>query len=232
MKKIGILIFLAAAILGVIINGFFSFGQVGQKFFNISFNKKIKGSGNVVTESRDISDFRGVDVSGVFQVEITAQKDFGVEIEADDNLLPLIKTEVRNGVLHLETEGRLSCDNGLKVRISAPDINQIDASGASKVNLSDLRNSELRVDTSGASKINLSGETAQLFVEVSGASSVDAENLKAETADVNTSGASRVSTFAVNDLRAHASGASKVVYSGSPRNIEKSSSGASSIRER
>ena len=129
-------------------------------------------------------------------------------------------------------EGRLSCNNGLKVRISAPEINQIDASGASKVNLSDLKNSELRVDTSGASKINLSGETAQLFVEVSGASSVDAENLKAETADVNTSGASRVSTFAVNDLRAHASGASKVVYSGSPKNIEKSSSGASSIRER
>ncbi len=109
MKKIGVLIFLAAAILGVIINGFFSFGQVGQKFFNISFNKKVKGSGNVVTESRDISDFKGVDVSGVFQVEITAQKDFSVEIEADDNLMPLIKTEVRNGVLHLETEGSLSC---------------------------------------------------------------------------------------------------------------------------
>jgi hypothetical protein len=232
MKKIGILIFLGAAILGVILNGFFSFGQVGQKFFNVSFNKKVKGSGNVVTESRDIRDFKGIDVSGVFQVEITAQKDFDIEIQADDNLLPLIKTEVRNGVLHLETEGRLSCDNGLKVRISAPDINQIDASGASKVNLSDLKSSELRVDTSGASKINLSGETAQLFVEVSGASSVDAENLKADMADVNTSGASRVSTFAVNDLRAHASGASKVVYAGSPKNIEKSSSGVSSIRER
>ena len=232
MKKIGILIFLGAAILGVILNGFFSFGQVGQKFFNVSFNKKVKGSGNVVTENRDIRDFKGIDVSGVFQVEITAQKDFDIEIQADDNLLPLIRTEVRNGVLHLETEGSLSCDNGLNVRISAPDINQIDASGASKVYLTDLRSSELRVDTSGASKINLSGETAQLFVEVSGASSVDAENLKADMADVNSSGASRVSTFAVNDLRAHASGASKVVYTGSPKNIEKSSSGVSSIRER
>ena len=232
MKKIGVLIFLGAAILGVILNGFFSFGQVGQRFFNISFNKKTKGSGNVVTESRDIRDFKGVDVSGVFQVEIKAQEDFNVEIEADDNLLPLVKSEVRNGVLHLETEGRLSCENGLKVRISAPDINEVQASGASKVNLGGIRNSELRADTSGASRISLAGETANLFLEVSGASSVDAENLKAGTADVSASGASRVSTFALDELRARASGASKVSYFGNPKNIEKSSSGASSIRER
>jgi hypothetical protein len=232
MKKIGILIFLGAVILSVFITSFFSFGQVSQRFFNISFSKKTKGSGNVVTERREVRDFKGVNVSGVFQVEVKAQEDFSVEIEADDNLLPLIKSEVRNGVLHLETEGRLSCDNGLKVRISAPEIDEIDASGASKVNVNGIRNSEMRTDTSGASRISLSGETAQLLVEVSGASSVDAENLKAETADISASGASRVSTFTLNELRARASGASKVTYSGSPKNIDKQSSGASSIRER
>ena len=232
MKKIGVLIFLGAVIVGVFITSFFSFGQVGQKFFNISFGKKTKGSGNVVTERREIRDFKGVDVSGVFHVEIRAQEEFSVEIEADDNLLPLIRTEVRNGVLHLETDGRLKCDNGLKVRISAPDISQISASGASKVDLGGVKNSELRVDTSGASKVNLNGETEQFFVEVSGASSIDAENLKAETADISASGASRVSTFALNELRAQASGASKISYTGSPKNIEKSSSGASSIREK
>ena len=232
MKKFGILIFLGAVILGVVITSFFSFGQIAPKIFSISFGKKIKGSGNVATERRDITDFKAVDVSGVFQVEIAVQKDFAVEIEADDNLLPLIKTEVRNGILHLETEGRISTENGLKVRISAPDISRIDASGAARVDLSGLQSDELRVDTSGASKINISGETARLFVEVSGASSVDAENLAAKDADISASGASRVSTFVSNDLRAHASGASKIVYSGSPKNIEKSPSGASSIRER
>lgn len=232
MKKIGIIVFAVAILLGVFVSSFFSSGRTSGKIFNFSFNKSVKGSGNISTETRDISDFSGVDVSGVFQVEITAQKDFGIEIEADDNLLPLIKTEVRGGVLRIETTEKISSEHGLKIRISAPDIDSIDASGVVKINLSAVKNNDLRVDTSGASKVKINGETASLTIEVSGASSIDAENLKAENANVDASGASHVSVFATGELKSDASGASKIVYSGSPKNVEKRSSGASSVREK
>jgi hypothetical protein len=232
MKKIGIFIFAAALIFGVSLASLFSFGRIDQKFFNISFGKKTKGSGNVATETREIREFKGVDVSGVYEVEITAQKDFGVEIEADDNLLPLIRTEVRGGVLHIETKCKISTENGLKIKVSAPDIESINTSGVSKVVLNGLKNNELRVDTSGASKVWLDGETTELYIEVSGASSIDAENLHAAAATVNASGASRVSVFATGEIRPHASGASKIIYSGNPKNIDPSSSGASTIREK
>jgi hypothetical protein len=232
MKKIGIIVFAVAILLGVFVSSFFSFGRLSEKAFTFSFRSGVKGSGNIASETRDVGSFSGVDVSGVFQVEITAQKDFAIEIEADDNLLSLIKTEVRGGVLRIETEKRVSTSNPLKIRISAPDIENIEASGASRVSLANVKNDELRVDTSGASKINISGETANLTIEVSGASSIDAENLKAENANVDASGASHVSVFAVNELKSDASGASKIVYSGSPKNIEKKSSGASSVREK
>ena len=232
MKKIGIIVFAIAILLGVFVSSFFSFGRVSGKIFNFSFNKSVKGSGNISTETRDIRDFSGVDVSGVFQVEITAQKDFGVEIEADDNLLSLIKTEVRGGVLRIEAKERLSSEHGLKIRISAPDIDSIDASGVAKVTLAGVKNNELRIDTSGASKVNIDGETANLTIEVSGASSINAENLKAENANVDASGASHVSVFATAELKSDASGASKIVYSGGPKNVEKRSSGASSVREK
>jgi HSP20 family molecular chaperone IbpA len=232
MKKIGIIVFAVAILLGVFVSSFFSFGRLSEKAFTFSFRSGVKGSGNIASETRDVGSFSGVDVSGVFQVEITAQKDFAIEIEADDNLLSLIKTEVRGGVLRIETEKRVSTSNPLKIRISAPDIENIEASGASRVSLAGVNNDELRVDTSGASKINISGETANLTIEVSGASSIDAENLKAENANVDASGASHVSVFAVNELKSDASGASKIVYSGSPKNIEKKSSGASSVREK
>ena len=232
MKKIGIIVFAVAILLGVFVSSFFSFGRLSEKAFTFSFASCVKGSGNLASETRDVDSFSGVDVSGVFQVEIVAQKDFGIEIEADDNLLSLIKTEVRGGVLRIETEKRVSASNPLKVRISAPDIESIEASGASRVSLADVKNDELRVDTSGASKVSINGETANLTIEVSGASSIDAENLKAENATVDASGASHVSVFAVSDLKSDASGASKIVYSGSPKNIEKKSSGASSVREK
>ncbi|MGB7209774.1 MAG: head GIN domain-containing protein [Pyrinomonadaceae bacterium] len=232
MKKIGIIIFAVAILLGVFVSSFFSFGRLTEKAFTFSFGSGVKGSGNIASETRDVGSFSGVDVSGVFQVEITAQKDFAIEIEADDNLLSLIKTEVRGGVLRIETEKRMSTSNPLKIRISAPDIENIEASGASRVSLTNVKNDELRVDTSGASKINISGETVNLLIEVSGASSIDAENLKAENANVDACGASHVSVFATGELKSDASGASKIVYSGSPKNIEKKSSGASSVREK
>ncbi len=232
MKKFGFLVFVAAIILGIAISSFFSFGKADYKLFNFSINKKAQGSGNIAVESRDVSGFNGIDVSGVFQVEIKANQNFAVEVEADDNLLPLITTEVRDGILHIEAADRILSNNGLKVRISAPDIDKIQATGASKVNLAGIKNENLSIDTGGASKIFVNGETARLEAEVSGASSIDAENLKAETASVNASGASHVTLFATAELKADASGASRIVYAGGPKNIIKDISGASTIREK
>lgn len=230
MKKIGFMIFAGALVVGLVVSNMFSFGRISDKFFNFSFNfNGVKGSGYVANEKRDVSGFRAVDVSGVFQVEIAAQKEFSVEVEADDNLLPLITTEVDDGVLRLETTQKLSTSNPIRVRISAPDIDKIEASGATNVTLSDLKNLGISVDSSGASKIKITGETAKLVVETSGATKVNAENLTAQDATIEASGASNVSVNVTGNLRTDASGASKIVYAGNPKEIVKKASGGSSV---
>ena len=109
MKKVGIIIFVVALAIGLVVSNMFSFGRATSKFFNFSMNfGGVHGSGNVASDKRDLTGFRAVDVGGVFQVEITAQKEFSVEVEGDDNLLPLIKTEVDDGVLKIQTDGKLS----------------------------------------------------------------------------------------------------------------------------
>ena len=95
-------------------------------------------------------------------------------MEADDNLLRFIKTEVSGERLEISMDKRVKTSNPIRVRIFAPNIDGIEASGASKVNLINVKNTELSVDTSGASKINVSGETGNLIVDVSGASQIDA----------------------------------------------------------
>lgn len=233
MKKVGIIVFIFALAIGLVMSDIFSFGRVTNKVFNIPVHfGGVSGSGNVASEKRDFSDFEAVDVGGVFQVEIVAGKDFSVEVEADDNLLPLIKTSVSGNTLHIELEEKVSTKNDIKVRISAPSIDNINASGAAKVTASGIKNDSLSIDTSGASKINVSGETADLKIEVSGASKVDAQGLAAVNADVDASGASHVNVNVTGDLRADASGASKITYSGTPKNIEKHSSGAGSVSQR
>lgn len=232
MKKVGLIIFILALTLGLVFANVFSFGNTTTRFFSFSIKEGVSGSGNVTTEKRDAADFQAVEVGGVFEVEIVAQKDFSVEIEADDNLLSLIKTEVRGGVLKLETEKRISTKNPIRVRISAPNIEDLDVSGASKVSLANLKNENLQIDSSGASKIIVKGETENLTVDVSGASKIDAENLKSENASIDASGASKVNVLVVNELKSDASGASSIIYSGSPKNLIKKTSGVSSINQK
>lgn len=232
MKKIGILIFAVAAVIGIVFANIASFGKVDlSKFVSVSWGKGIKGSGNVVTETRNVSGFKSLEAGGVFQVEVSAQKDFSVQVEADDNLLPLIKTEVINGKLVISNEKHFNSRNKILVRISAPDIEGIEVHGAAKLSLKDVKNSALKVDTSGASKVSVAGETVNLDIEVSGASKVDAAGLQAENATVDASGASSVLVSVAGDLKADASGASKIKYNGTPRNIEKRTSGASKVAQ-
>ncbi len=230
MKKLGIIAFVCALILGVIFANVFSFGKIS--FNGFSFSRGIKGSGNLQTEKREVSNFRAVDVGGVFKVEITIQKDFDIQIEADDNLLQYIETEIDGETLEISTSKRISTQNPIIVRIGTPDIENIEVSGASSLTLGNLNNDSLEVDLSGASNVKIEGTTKNLVIDLSGASRVNAENLQAENVSVDASGASKADVFASNKLEADLSGASKVAYSGSPKELIKKTSGASKINEK
>ncbi len=230
MKKIGVIVFMIAVIIGVVFANFFAWGKPGGKVFNFSFNfSGEKGSGRIATEVRDLHGFDSVEAGGVFQVEIIANKDFSVEVEADDNLLQFIRTEVSRGRLEISTEKRISSGNPILVRITAPNIERINASGASKISLADVKNSELAIDVSGASKVKVTGETGDLTVESSGASHIDASNLNTVNTAIDASGASNVSVNVSGKLKTDASGASQIRYSGSPKAVIKDLSGASSL---
>jgi len=231
MKKIGIIIFGAALIMGLVVSDIFSFGRIGSGLFHfkVDFGTE-KGSGKVATEHRSVSGFKGVEVGGVFQVEITAGPDFSVDVEADDNLLPFIKTEVKHGILEIETDKRLSTENPLKVRISAPDIDTLDVSGAAHLTLDGVKNGGLSVESSGASQLKISGETSKFNLEMSGASKIDAGDLRAANANIESSGASQAEISVSEALNVDASGASHVTYSGTPA-LHKKTSGASGVTQ-
>ena len=233
MKKIGILIFAAALVIGLVVSNMFSFGRSAGRWFNFTMNcGSVRGSGNLVNDSRDLSGFNAVDVGGVFQVEISAQKDFSVEVAADDNILPLISTSVEDGVLRIESEGKISPTKPIVIRISAPDIEKLDVSGVANVNLRGLKNSELAIDASGASKVKIAGETGKLTIDVSGATRIDADDLLAVDATIGASGASKVGVNVTGELRTEASGASSIVYSGTPQNVVRSTHGGSRVTQK
>ncbi len=232
MKKLGILVFAFALIVGTVAAYFFSVrDHFKDEHVSIDLGLKTKASGNVVTEKRDVSDFKAIEVSGLFKVEIVAQKDYSLEIETDDNILEFVKTTVEDGVLTIQKKGSSFKNFKATIRISAPEIDRLEVSGVTKTSLTDVNGESLKIDLSGASKIEVSGEVTDLKVDMNGASKIDAKDLKAENVSIDGSGASRAYVSARGKLSSDLSGASKVSYYGDPGEIVKKNSGASSLRQ-
>jgi hypothetical protein len=231
MKKFGVIAFIICIVIGLAFANFFSFGRLSSRLFNVKIDigEHVSGSGNVRTERRDATGFNNVEVSGIFQVEIVAGKEYSVEVQADDNIVPLIRTDVEGDTLEIRLDQKVSTHNEMIVRITAPNIEKVQTSGASKLSASGISNDEFSLDTSGASKIALAGTTQHLNIDVSGASNIDAEALNAIRADIDASGASKIAVSVSGELHSSASGASRIVYTGDPKTIDNHQSGAGSV---
>jgi hypothetical protein len=199
----------------------------GCKFSDFS---KTTGSGTMKTEKRDVPAFKALDISGAYDVEIVVQKEQSLEIEGDDNLLPLIKTEVGNdGVLTIHNEKSFSTKNKLRVRLSVPNLVGVSTSGLSDIVASNIKSDDFNINVSGAGNLQLSGETYKLAVKISGAGDLDAKDLHARIVSISSSGAAKADVYASEELRADVSGAGNVNYYGDPKVVKEDTSGAGTI---
>ena len=64
---------------------------------------RVSGSGNRQKQKRNVASFNSISYNGAFDVDIVCQQPVSLEIEGDDNILPLVGTEVSNNVLHIKT---------------------------------------------------------------------------------------------------------------------------------
>ena len=186
---------------------------------------RVKGSGNRKTEKRELSSFKAIDSEGAIDFEVTCQKPVSISIEGDDNILPLIQTDVRDGVLYLRTEKGYNSRASIAVRITVPNLDSIKAAGAGKFQISDLKNDKFTVQTTGATALTASGETKSVEIHNAGAGKIDTGSLHAQKAKVDISGAASVDVYASEQLDASVSGVGRVSYSGNPKTVNKNVSG-------
>jgi hypothetical protein len=215
--------------------------------------KRIRGSGNVVTEARNVSNFTGVDVSGAVHVFVKQDSFFSAKVEVDDNLQPYVVVREEGGVLYVHQERNTSLDatHDIKVYVTLPVVEDLEVSGASRIisdnvlssgdnieiSVSGASNVDLKLkyprvsaDLSGASSVFLTGQTKELIIEGSGASHAKCFDLLSENVNVDISGATDAEVFASVKLDAEASGASHVKYKGGA-SVSQKSSGAGSVKK-
>lgn len=225
---------------------FFSLSSSGCGFID-----GVDGNGKVVKETRNVSSFGKLEVGGAFDIFLTQGNVESLVIEADENLIPLIITEVRGGKLIIETKENIRNSKELNLYITFVSLEkmnfsgacevtsnemmtfqnlEIHGSGASEIDLK-LKATKLIGDFSGASEINLSGNADECEMNLSGASELDAFEFVVKNFIIDLSGAGDANIHVTENLKAEASGAASIRYAGNPR-VDSHISGAGSIKSR
>jgi len=184
----------------------------------------LKGSGKREVQKRQISPFTSISTEGAFTIEVVSQQTQALEVEGDDNILPLIITEVANGELRLRSTQNFSVSEPVSFKISVPNLEKLTVSGAGKIQVSDLKNEKFEIVSEGAPQINVSGSTKTINIDTSGAAKIDTHSLRAAKGVVESKGVSSIEVDVNDHLDITISGPSTVTYHGDP-SINKTISG-------
>src|SRR6185436_4592669 len=148
------------------------------------------GSGNVISESRSVKDFTGIELSGSGKLIIEQSDVESLTISADDNLLPELTSEVHNSKLMLGTRDFININptGFVTYKLLVKKLNSIGISGGAEIEAKGLRTDSLTVGVSGAGDITITGEADDQKISISGAGKYHASGLKTKKAEVNISG--------------------------------------------
>jgi Putative auto-transporter adhesin, head GIN domain len=215
--------------------------------------RNVRGDGNVVSQTRSFRDFNAVDVSGGIKVFITADSNYSVRVETDQNLQEFVEVYSEGKTLRIKNASNTDIDatGDIKVYVSAPMFERFNASGACSINTTsriassgtidvelsgassingDLKAPKITVHLTGACNAELIGETKDLSIDGTGASTIKAFGLLAENVDVDLTGAGDAEVYASVKLDADATGAASVHYKGTAA-VTSDVSGAGAVKK-
>lgn len=234
----------SGAVLAILFAPSFGWDQPSLFYFSGDggnlFTPGESGSGKVISQTREVPGFSGVELDYPAQVTVRQGQSVSVKIEAEDNLMPGLKTQVQGGVLQIfykaENGKHVNPTKAVKISIVVKDLNEIDfesagelhieaieadnlkvsVSGAGSLDLKDIKANHLSVNLSGAGPMTASGTADDFILNISGFGSFNGKDLQNKTADINISGAGSATAWVDNHLDAKISGAGSINYYGSP----------------
>ena len=192
----------------------------------------VEGSGNVITESREVSDFNEIVLGGTGRVVVDVTGTESLTIEAEDNIMPFLETRVSNGRLRLETNRSISPTVEIVYTITAETLDGLVISGSGVVEAEGVDSTDVRVDISGSGDVVVAGTLSGLLsVSISGSGEFDGESLTAPEGRVDVSGSGNAVVNVTDDLDVSVSGSGEVQYLGEP-NVHSSVSGSGTVTPR
>jgi hypothetical protein len=179
----------------------------------------VQGNGQAGVERREAAGADRLDISGPLQVEVRVGADASLQVEGDANLLTLLRTDTRGDTLRVWVDSPVRSNNPLRVVYTTPQLRQVVASGAGRLEISGLHGGPLSLTQSGSRSTQLSGQVSQLELRMNGSGAMRAAGLDSGTtlASLNGSGRLELGQVRGDSLSVDLHGSGGVSASGSVR---------------
>jgi len=217
-------------------------------------NKRVKGNGNITTETRKTSDYDEVSVGGFFDVILVKGKEGKIKIEGEDNLMEYIITEVNNGTLKIKVKKGINIKTTRRLTVTVPvkEIEKVSLGGSGNiksdmllkadafgVSLGGSGNITLRIDANtigsaigGSGNIRLSGKADSMKSSIAGSGSIKAYELQVNYIKATIAGSGDIRVSVKDEIKATIAGSGSVYYKGNPPKIKTKSVGSGSVRSK
>ena len=190
----------------------------------------IQGSGNIISESRELNNFTSIILLGSIDVNIKTSESNNCVVVADDNLIPFIKTEVVNNKLNISLNESYSSEENLVVNINTPNYDEVSLSGSGNINILDFKNNNLSLNISGSGNITGNGEVETLVVKINGSGNLMSNEIKSKSATITINGSGYGEVFASDSISAKINGSGNIKYFGNPENVDNIINGSGDIK--
>lgn len=203
--------------------------------------RAVEGRGASKTESRPMSGtFSRIEISAPIDARITVGPAVSVTFEGYANLLPYLRTEVRNSVLLIDVDESVNINAGkqLIANITLPALTalvlngsgnvtvtgavnaaelSLDVNGSGDMIIRELHAQSLKAGISGSGNLTISdGDARRGTIDMAGSGGLDAAGLIQQEADIDISGSATASVQVTEKLHVAITGSGSVTYTGHP----------------
>lgn len=202
-----------------------------------SCEKAIKGTGDIVDETRSLEPFNELELNGMINASFKQVKSKALDkvvVSAQENLLPYIKTTVDNGLLIINIERTIRTDKDVLVEIyghpfrslvvnGSGDVRSderimlqklyLESNGSGDVSL-DLEAKSIEVELNGSGDVSFSGSTDYLELVSNSSGDLNAIEMRSFEVEVLSNGSGDVSAYAKESFDVEINGSGDVYYIG------------------
>jgi hypothetical protein len=212
----------------------------------------ITGSGQTVEQVRTPGSFQKLRLDGAFDVTVQPGASSRLVIKADDNLLPLIQTELDGDTLVIKgrkgssfrtrspitvsidftqlVEIALQGSGNLKATGLQGKRFELSLAGSGNAVLNQIDVGHFEASLAGSGNMTLAGRADKTELSIAGSGDIRADQLISRRTEVSIAGSGNAQVHASERLDASVAGSGDVRYAGQPAQLDRSVLGSGTVR--